>query len=294
MIALLPVVIEDPDDIMLSSDGLELVHRLLDECAAASRIDGVVVPTNRPEIRSLVSKVSRPAPSSCTSPSHSPSTSPSPSPARCISVYWEMDSRLRPQLEGPGELFRGRAAELLRRHGEAIVINFRNPLLRAARIDAAVDELGAGGADIVLSVVRPTDHPCQLFSLEPRSDGWSCSSRDARFHAEVPFPPDPRLWTVDPESGRKTNVAADRVILGRQDQPEVFEPDGSLLAVRARAIDGEWRRPQLERIRAHVMPPDESIEVRTMTDLLRCHAIARAHTFEDHGDARWTAQGPSK
>ncbi len=84
-----------------------------------------------------------------------------------------------------------------------------------------------------------------------------------------------RLWRVDPDTGCCLNCVTGRPIHGRQEFPEVLEPDGSLSALtRAEAtrFDGLL---QAGKVAAFLLEQGRSLQLRTPFDLLRYKAKLR-------------------
>jgi hypothetical protein len=100
--------------------------------------------------------------------------------------------------------------------------------------------------------------------------------RDGEFDLEAPFPEDHGLWRVDSATSCRINCRTGRVIHGRQEFPEVFEPDGSLFALTATEAVRFENLLEEGRVAAFELNRNCSLHVRTDFDLLRCTAKLRA------------------
>jgi pimeloyl-ACP methyl ester carboxylesterase len=99
---------------------------------------------------------------------------------------------------------------------------------------------------------------------------------DGGFDLTQAFPEEHHgLWRVDPGTGCRMNCISGRTIHGRQEFPEVLEPDGSLSALtRAEAARFDELLHAGE-VAAFVLERGQSLQLRTPFDLLRYKAKLR-------------------
>jgi len=89
-----------------------------------------------------------------------------------------------------------------------------------------------------------------------------------------PFPPDERLWTG---SDQKINIKTGKEIMGRQDFPDVFEPDGTFFIMKRSIIPFFGQELLNGNADGFVMEDSNSIQIKSEFDLLRYKAITRAN-----------------
>lgn len=83
------------------------------------------------------------------------------------------------------------------------------------------------------------------------------------------------LWRVDPTTGCRMNCISGRAIHGRQEFPEVLEPDGSLSALTRTEAARFDELLQAGEVAAFVLERGQSLQLRTPYDLLRYKAKLR-------------------
>jgi len=88
-----------------------------------------------------------------------------------------------------------------------------------------------------------------------------------------PFPPDERLWAG---SMQKINVRTGKEIMGRQDFPDVFEPEGTFFIMRKDLISSFDREVSEGNADGFIMKDTDSIQIKSEFDLLKYMAITRA------------------
>lgn len=102
---------------------------------------------------------------------------------------------------------------------------------------------------------------------------------DGGFDTDLAFPEDHGLWRMDPATGCRVNAGSGRVIHGRQEFPEVFEPDGSLFAL-TRAEAGRFEELLYAgETAAFVLERGQSLRLCSEFDLLRYRAKLRAEAI---------------
>lgn len=92
---------------------------------------------------------------------------------------------------------------------------------------------------------------------------------DGGYDLILSYPDGHGLWRTDPATGRRVNAATGRPIHGRQEFPEVLEPDGSLFALslgQAAELDALL---DAGRVAPFVLDARRSMRLRTPMDLLR-------------------------
>jgi hypothetical protein len=100
--------------------------------------------------------------------------------------------------------------------------------------------------------------------------------RDGGFDLTQAFPEAHHgLWRVDPATGCRVNCISGRVIHGRQEFPEVLEPDGSLSALTRTEAARFDELLQAGEVAAYVLERGQSLQLRTPFDLLRYKAKLR-------------------
>ena len=160
---------------------------------------------------------------------------------------------------------------------DTLFLNFRNPLTSADRIDRAIAEFRDSAADILISVVQPVDHPCQMYYADRQSGGLEIhlSGVDQRFFKR-PYPPVSHLWCFTDDGRRLLNVKEGREIQGRQEYPHIFEADDSFVICAAHALSPTAMPLDQLCIAGHLLPPKASIIIRSRLDLLRLQALLKA------------------
>lgn len=83
------------------------------------------------------------------------------------------------------------------------------------------------------------------------------------------------LWRVDPATGCRVNCVSGRVIHGRQEFPEVLEPDGSLFALTRTEAARFDTLLHAGEVAAFMLERGQSLQLRTPFDLLRYKAKLR-------------------
>lgn len=99
-------------------------------------------------------------------------------------------------------------------------------------------------------------------------------AQDDSYDLMEPFPPDERLWTG---SIPKINVKTGREIMGRQDFPDVFEPEESFFLMRKNLIPTFDREVLNGNADGFVMDETDLMKISSELDLLRYQVITRAN-----------------
>lgn len=102
--------------------------------------------------------------------------------------------------------------------------------------------------------------------LEPSSEA---GAHDLRLN----FEPEGAPWLTDPGDLDILNTASCRGIRGRQDFPDVFSPDGSLVLIAAGAPFPDSGTVEALGFEALILEPRDAIRVRTELDLIRYETI---------------------
>lgn len=127
---------------------------------------------------------------------------------------------------------------------------------------ASLDLAGDPPASRLPWTPEPEHGPLSYNLLEqPEADGG--------YDLILAYPDGHGLWRTDPATGRRVNTATGRPIHGRQEFPEVLEPDGSLCALalgEARELDALLAAG---RIAPFILDTGRSMRLRTPMDLLR-------------------------
>ncbi|MBW1741777.1 MAG: hypothetical protein JRJ42_11755 [Deltaproteobacteria bacterium] len=100
-------------------------------------------------------------------------------------------------------------------------------------------------------------------------------AQDDTYDLCEPFPPDERLWTG---SMQKINVETGKEIMGRQDFPDVFEPEGTFFIMRKDLISSFDKEVLNGNTDGFIMEDTNSIQIKSGFDLLRYRAIIRVAT----------------
>lgn len=98
------------------------------------------------------------------------------------------------------------------------------------------------------------------------------ASADDTYDFCEPFPPDRSQWT---NSFRNINVTTQREIIGRQDFPDVFEPDGTLCIMRKGIISSLESEILQGHVYGFIMQETDSIQINSWYDMLRYAAISK-------------------
>ena len=93
-----------------------------------------------------------------------------------------------------------------------------------------------------------------------------------------PFETVSPLWTYDPATGQAINGATGSPIAGRQDFPNVFEPDGTICITNKEQLLGNHEALFCqEGIDFLLLPHNESMQIKSEFDLLKYRVFKRAH-----------------
>ena len=98
-------------------------------------------------------------------------------------------------------------------------------------------------------------------------------TEDASYDVVEPFPASETLWTI---SGAKVTSRTGLEIRGRQDFPDVFEPDGTFFITKRDVIKSFDQIVSNGEASGFLMPELSSLQLRTPLDLLRYAAATRA------------------
>lgn len=95
-----------------------------------------------------------------------------------------------------------------------------------------------------------------------------------------PFPSDGHLWRIEEGSNRKFNLRTNKEIIGREDFPEVFEPNGTFLIMKRDLISSFVENNLKEKIDGFIMDDNNSIQINTELDMMRFKAFQKANENE--------------
>ncbi|CAB1064570.1 hypothetical protein D1BOALGB6SA_9366 [Olavius sp. associated proteobacterium Delta 1] len=95
------------------------------------------------------------------------------------------------------------------------------------------------------------------------------------YDLQEPFIPNKRLWCKDNGSGKIVNAETGKEILGRQDFPDVFEPDGTLFIMKKDLIPSFDKEVLNGNADSFIMEENASIQIKSELDLLKYKAITR-------------------
>ena len=98
-------------------------------------------------------------------------------------------------------------------------------------------------------------------------------TEDGSYDVVEPFPASETLWTI---SGTKATSQTGKEITGRQDFPDVFEPEGTLFITKRDIIQSFDQIVSNGEASGFLMPELSSLQLRTPLDLLRYAAATRA------------------
>ncbi|MBN1843442.1 MAG: hypothetical protein JW883_14315 [Deltaproteobacteria bacterium] len=99
-------------------------------------------------------------------------------------------------------------------------------------------------------------------------------AQDDTYDLCEPFPSDEKLWSGSIE---KTNVKTGKQIMGRQDFPEVLEPDGTFFIMNKDLISSHDNEEVLNgNANGFILEENASIQIKSKFDLLRFNAITKA------------------
>ncbi len=99
-------------------------------------------------------------------------------------------------------------------------------------------------------------------------------SQEGSYDFMEPFPADEKLWT---NSIHKVNVKTGKKISGRQDFPDVFEPDGALCILKKNLTASLDKEIASGNVEGFVVDQAGSFQIDSEFDLLRYRAILRAN-----------------
>lgn len=100
--------------------------------------------------------------------------------------------------------------------------------------------------------------------------------QDGHFDLTLSYPEDEHgLWRTDPANACRINCATGRAIHGRQEFPEVLQPDGSLFALTPAEAGRFDELLQAGRMAGFVLGHGQSLQLRAPFDLLRYKAKLR-------------------
>ena len=116
-----------------------------------------------------------------------------------------------------------------------------------------------------------------IYSLLQTSEDGSCDLEEC-------FQPPKALWALDETSGKTINLGTGNEINGRQDFPEVFEPDGSFIILKKNAIQNIEHAIAEGHAGGFLMDRTDSVNICSYFDLLRYEAVirAKAESRSDH------------
>lgn len=91
-----------------------------------------------------------------------------------------------------------------------------------------------------------------------------------------PFPTDGQLWTIEVETTRKYNVTTKKEIIGREDFPDVYEPDGTFVIMRKDMMKVLNENILRENVDAFVIDDINSTQIETRLDLIKYKAFQKS------------------
>jgi hypothetical protein len=97
-------------------------------------------------------------------------------------------------------------------------------------------------------------------------------AEDDRYDLREPFSAGQKLWSG---SVKKINIKTGRVIMGRQDFPEVFEPDSSFMLIKKECIHGYIAEILKGQAKGFLMPEARSLQIKSDFDLVEYRAMLR-------------------
>jgi len=101
-------------------------------------------------------------------------------------------------------------------------------------------------------------------------------AQDSPYEFSEYFPSNENLWSIDPSSGVKINRITGKEIMGRQDFPDVFEPEGSFIILKKDMLSSLTEETLKGNIGGFVIQEHMSIQIKSDFDLLRYKAFNRA------------------
>jgi CMP-N-acetylneuraminic acid synthetase len=251
MFGLIPIILESENDIMQTESGRNIIYRFLIMHKKVLSITDRLIITNHSSIPEIAEKCSIP--------------------------YRFLDGKnryFRYKISLPNLLHLIKEYAIALSSPDLVIANFRNPFLDESIINRALKLYHTLNASILSSVVLVKDHPCLLYRLkkekvlEPEDKTFINTHGDSCFKRE-PFPSSPALWERKSNS-RLTNTITGKDIQGRQDFPEVYEYEGSIIITRAEKVYPASRSHLCDwGYHGFPMEPHKSINITTRMDLLK-------------------------
>lgn len=99
---------------------------------------------------------------------------------------------------------------------------------------------------------------------------------DDTYDLQEPFVPNTRLWDKDNGSGKTVNTQTGKEIMGRQDFPEVLEPDGTFFIMNKDLISSFDKEVLNGNADSFIIEENASIQIKSELDLLKYKAITKA------------------
>jgi CMP-N-acetylneuraminic acid synthetase len=106
-------------------------------------------------------------------------------------------------------------------------------------------------------------------------------NKSGAYDLRKPFPEVRRLWQVENATHRRINSSTGKDITGRQDFPDIFEPDKTFFMIKSGLVSTFEREITAGNIEGFVIDSAYSINVESYMDWLCCNAIIGAQ-FEQH------------
>ncbi|MBA3010376.1 MAG: hypothetical protein KKF12_22710 [Proteobacteria bacterium] len=161
-------------------------------------------------------------------------------------------------------------------NGELFVVSPRNPLVSEKILTAAVAKYTQMKDVMLISVIASSDHPCQLFSLNPSETGdVYIDGLKGRF-LQSPFPGNPDLWIAGDDNTPAVNQVTKKQIKGRQDFPDVYEPDGSFLIAKTDVLKKASQSSILPDYQGFTLGADASINICRHLDYYQYLAVQKS------------------
>jgi hypothetical protein len=101
-------------------------------------------------------------------------------------------------------------------------------------------------------------------------------ARNDSYDVTEPFPPCQSIWTI---KHKAINLKSGKEIMGRQDFPDVYEPDGTFLISRRDIFSNIYEMFAAGKAAGFVMHEDHSIRIDSELDLLRYKAFLKANAY---------------
>ncbi|MBU0973567.1 MAG: hypothetical protein KKC20_23210 [Proteobacteria bacterium] len=161
-------------------------------------------------------------------------------------------------------------------NSDLLVFSPRNPLVSEQILTAAVAKYAQIKDAMLISVIAASDHPCQLFSLNPSEAGdVYIDGLKGRF-LQTPFPGNPDLWIPGDDNAPAVNQKTKKQIKGRQDFPDVYEPDGTFLIAKTDVLKKAIHSSSMPDCHGFTLGADASINICSHLDYYQYLAVQKS------------------